>query len=84
MFRAMKPSLEAKWEYSLIPSEVCLFCEGPVFTNCIVIYCLSVLLIFYVVGDGPNLRNFVLAHGALGPLLGIIQPGINVRKYQIL
>ncbi|XP_020610207.1 importin subunit alpha-4-like [Orbicella faveolata] len=32
-----------------------------------------------IAGDGPNLRNFVLAHGALGPLLGIIQPGINIQ-----
>ena len=37
----------------------------------------------YVVGDGPNLRNFVLAHGALGPLLGLIQLDINVRKYDV-
>ncbi|KAL9976416.1 hypothetical protein ACROYT_G013715 [Oculina patagonica] len=32
-----------------------------------------------IAGDGAHLRNFVLAHGALGPLLEIIQPGINVQ-----
>lgn len=31
-----------------------------------------------IAGDGPNLRNFVLAHGALGPLLGLIKPNISV------
>ena len=39
------------------------------------------ILLLYLVGDGAHLRNFVLAHGALGPLLEVIQPGINVRKY---
>ncbi|KAJ7381525.1 Importin subunit alpha-1 [Desmophyllum pertusum] len=32
-----------------------------------------------IAGDGPNLRNFVLAHGALGPLLGLIQLDINIQ-----
>lgn len=31
-------------------------------------------------GDGPNLRNFVLGHGALRPLLELIKPNQNVRQ----
>lgn len=36
------------------------------------------LYIFLYVGDGPMLRNFVITCGALSPLLGLIQSGMNV------
>lgn len=31
-----------------------------------------------IAGDGPNLRNFVLGHGALRPLLELIKPNQNL------
>ena len=30
------------------------------------------------------LRNFVISHGALGPLLSLIQPGINVCMSELM
>lgn len=32
-----------------------------------------------IAGDGPMLRNFVIACGALSPMLGLIQTGMNVQ-----
>ena len=42
------------------------------------LYDLACIFINFSVGDGPMLRNFVIACGALSPLLGLIRSDMNV------
>lgn len=34
---------------------------------------------FFFPGDGPNLRDFVINHGVVAPLLKFVNPNVPVR-----